>query len=119
MTKGYGFSVAELSMMCPSDLEPYYKAHDLELDEKDTYVYMSAYRYGVDILTYTLDHLFSGNKSKAKLNEQSIRAYIHEQERAQRPLTQNEIIEETKKFFMQRKIDKINFDRMQKLNSRG
>lgn len=99
--------------MCPSDIEPYFKAHDIELDEKDTYTYMSVYKYGVDALFYTLDHILSGNKAKSKINEKSIRQEVHEQEEANRPLTQEEIIEATNEYFRQRKIDKLNFDLMQ------
>lgn len=97
-------------MMCPSDLEPYYKAHDLELDEKDAYVHLASYRYGIDVLLYALDHFMNGKKAKTKVNEQSLRAYVHEQEEQNRPLTQEEIVEATKEYFRQRKIDKMNFD---------
>ena len=97
-------------MMCPADLEPYYKAHDIEMDEKDTYVYMATYRYGIDVLSYTLDHLLNGNKARTKINEQTIRAYVHEKEEAERLLTQEEIVEYTKEYFRQRQIDKLNFD---------
>ena len=100
-------------MMCPTDIEPYYKAHGLELDEKDNYIFLASYRYGVDVLQYTLDHMLHGNKAKSKPNEQSIRQYVHEQEEKNRPLTQEEIIEATKEYFRQRKIDKMNFDLMQ------
>ena len=101
-------------MMCPADLEPYYKAHDLELDEKDTYICLASYRYGIDALNYAIDHILHGNKAKSKINSQSIREYMHEQEQANRPLTQEEIIKYTKEYFRQRQIDKINFDLMQK-----
>lgn len=113
MTKGYGVTVEEICWMCPSDLEPYFKAHEVEMDEKDTYVYLAAYRYGVDVLHYTLDHIFNGKKAKSKITEKSIRQEIHETEEANRPLTEEEIIEETKKYFRQRQIDKLNFDLMQ------
>lgn len=105
--------MAELAQMCPSDLEPYFKAHDLEWDERDTYIYLASYRYGIDILSYTLDNLMNGRKAKSKLQEQSLRAYAHEQEKANRPLTQEEIVEYTKEYFRQRQIDKMNFDLMQ------
>lgn len=113
MTKGYGITVNEICWMCPSDIEPYFKAHDIELDEKDSYVYMSAYKYGVDALFYTLDHILHGKQAKSNLNEKSIRQLIREQEEANRPLTQEEIIEATNEYFRQRKIDKLNFDLMQ------
>lgn len=107
--------------MCPSDLEPYYKAHDLELDEKDTYVFLSAYKYGVEVLFYTLDHILNGSKAHSKLSEQSVRSAIHEKEEAEKPLTQEEIVEYTNEYFRQRKIDKLNFDLAQihKQNSEG
>lgn len=107
--------------MCPADFEPYYKAHDIELDEKDSYIFMAAYRYGIDVLSYTLDHLLNGTKARTKINEQSIRAYVHEKEEAERPLTQEEIIEYTKEYFRQRKIDKLNFDlaQIEKQKSEG
>lgn len=101
-------------MMCPSDFIPYYKANDLEWDIRDNYVFMAAYRYGIDALSYTLDHLLNGNKARTKLNEQTIRAVVHEKEEADRPLTQEEIIRYTEDYFRQRRIDKLNFDLAQK-----
>lgn len=34
-TKGYGFSVEDIDWSSPADMEPYIKAHDEELKEKD------------------------------------------------------------------------------------
>ena len=100
-------------MMCPADMQPYIDAHEIELDEKDMYVYLASCRYGIDVLSYTLDHAFNGNKARSKINEQSIRQLTHEQKEAERPLTQDEIIEATNEYFRQRRIEKLNFDLMQ------
>ena len=89
------------------------KAHNVELDEKDTYVYLAAYRYGVDVLSYTLDHLLSDNKAKAKLNETSIRQQVEEAKEEDKPLTEEEIKAETEKYFRMRRIEKLNFDLQQ------
>lgn len=121
MTKGYGLTVEDLSWSCPSDLQPYFDAHEIELDEKDTYVHVAVYRYGVEALSYTIDHMLNGNKAKTKLNEQSLRAELHEKEKADRPLTQEEIKQYTNEYFRQRRIDKLNFDlaQIQKQKSEG
>ena len=109
--------------MCPTDMQPYIDAHKIEMDEKDAYIYVASYMYGANVLQYTLDRLLNGNKARTKICEQPIRKTMRDEEEANRPLTQEEIIEETKKYFMQRKIDKLNFDLAQmekaKQNSEG
>ena len=100
-------------MMCPADMQPYIDAHEVELDEKDMYVYLASHRYGIEALAYTIDHALNGNKAKSKISDTSIREEAKAKQEAERPLTQEEIIEETKKYFRQRRIDKMNFDLMQ------
>lgn len=36
VTKGYGFTVHDIDWSCPADLEPYAKAHNKEIKERDT-----------------------------------------------------------------------------------
>lgn len=100
----------DIAWSCPSELDPYITAHGLELDEIDAYVHIASYRYGVEALNYAVDHILNGNKAKTKVNEQSIRGAVREQEESQKPLSQEEIVEATKLYFRQRKIDKMNFD---------
>lgn len=105
--------------MCPTDMQPYIKAHELEQDEKDTYVHVAAYRYGVDVLTYSLDHILNGNKAKSTINEQSIRQQLHEKQEEDKPLTEEDIKRETELYFRQRRIEKLNFDLAQIQKSEG
>lgn len=105
--------------MCPSDMQPYIKAHELELDEKDAYVHVSSWRYGVEVLSYTLDHLLNGSSAKSTVNEQSIRQQIHEKQEEDKPLTEEDIQRETELYFRQRRIDKLNFDLAQIQKSKG
>lgn len=105
--------------MCPTDMQPYIKAHEVELDEKDAYIHVASYRYGVEVLTFALDHMLNGNKAKSQINEQSIRQQIHEEHEEDKPLTQEEIQRATEEYFRQRRIDKLNFDLAQIQNSKG
>ncbi len=110
MTKGYNITVPEICEMCPAEMQPYIDAHNIELDERDGYVYAATFRYGVNMLQYTLDHILNGNKARSEIDKETIRQTMKEQEEANKPLTQEEIIAETKAYFRQRKIDKLNFD---------
>lgn len=96
--------------MCPTDMQPYIDAHEVEMDEKDFYIHSASAVYGTDVIGYTLDHILNGNKAKSKVEKLSIRQKIQEQKEKNRPLTQDEIVEATKEYFRRRKIDKMNFD---------
>lgn len=39
-TKGYGLSINDIDWSCPADMEPYLKAHEKELKEKDYLAWM-------------------------------------------------------------------------------
>lgn len=72
VTKGYGLTVNDIDQSCPSDLEPYAKAHDKELEEQDYMQHMWWGNYGISALKTTLEHLFAGRKAKSKYIEKPI-----------------------------------------------
>ena len=65
MTKGYGFSVDDIDWSCPADLEPYAKAHKLQLQEQDGQLYMMGI-YALSAASTAIEHNFAGKKSKSE-----------------------------------------------------
>ena len=65
VTKGYGLSIQDIDNSCPADLEPYAKAHNLEVKENDMFSHLWWGRYGISALTVAIDHCFS-KKAKSE-----------------------------------------------------
>lgn len=64
VTKGYGFTVNDIDMSCPADLEPYAKAYNLEQQERDALVYAQVGEYIIPAVTMAVR---SGAWGKGKL----------------------------------------------------
>lgn len=63
ITKGYGISIKEIDMSCPSDLEPYAKAHKMQLQEQDRMLHMMG-MYVLSATSVAIEHNFAGKKVK-------------------------------------------------------
>lgn len=72
MTKGYGFSVEDIDMSCPADLEPYSKAYMLEQKEADSNMWAWWGTYGLSATLTAIDRALNGNKARAKYIEKSL-----------------------------------------------
>lgn len=66
VTKGYGLTVSDIDGSCPSDLEPYAKAHKLEVMENDQMIHAICGNYIMSAVSVAIDHCFSGEKAKSK-----------------------------------------------------
>lgn len=66
ITKGYGFTVDDIDWSCPADLEPYAKAHNIELKEKDNMMYAWYGEYALSACYVAIDRALHGKKSKAE-----------------------------------------------------
>lgn len=71
-TKGYGFSVEDIDMSCPADLEPYSKAYMLAQKEADSNMWAWWGTYGLSATLTAIDRALNGNKARAKYIEKSL-----------------------------------------------
>lgn len=67
VTKGYGFTVEDIDWSCPADLEPYAKAHKLEMKEMDAQLYDMGI-YAMSAVAVAIERNFS-KKPKGKYIE--------------------------------------------------
>ena len=72
MTKGYGFSVNDIDWSSPADLEPYAKAHKLELQENDSIAYAICGNYVLSAISVAIDHCVHGKKAKSEYIKESL-----------------------------------------------
>ncbi len=82
MTKGYGLSVHDIDWSCPTDLEPYAKAHKLEIAEKDELMHVSGL-YDKSAFETVMSHFgagLAGKRSRAKYLEKPITQMVQDQE---------------------------------------
>ena len=107
VTKGYGFSLHDIDWSCPSDLEPYSKAHALERKEKDMLVHAWFGSYGINSLCVALDKMLNGKKSTSEYIKEPIITKIEEENK---PLTQDEIERQREIYVERLKVRKANFD---------
>lgn len=72
MTKGYGFSIADIDSSCPSDLEPYEKAYKQEREEDDLLQHSWWGSYGLSAVSVAVEHCLAGRKAKLKYIEKPV-----------------------------------------------
>lgn len=77
VTKGYGFTVNDIDQSCPTDLEPYEKAHKKELVEQDNLQYLWWGKYGLSSLGVAIEHCLAGKKAKSKYVDKTIFSEIN------------------------------------------
>ena len=70
-TKGYGLSVDDIDWSSPADMEPYIKAHDAEIKEKDYLSWMSN-QYTMHAVSVAVDRCLAGRKARLKYIEEPI-----------------------------------------------
>lgn len=69
VTKGYGFTVDDIDWSCPADLEPYSKAHNLELKEMDSYMHKAIGNYGISAMACAIELNFAKNPKGVYLDK--------------------------------------------------
>jgi len=91
VTKGYGFTVDDIDWSCPTDLEPYAKAHNLELMERDA-------QYTEIAFSVVMAHFGAGLAGKDSHAEYIEKPFM-QMDDPNRELTEEEIQIEVDRFF--------------------
>lgn len=87
-TKGYGLSVDDIDWSCPTDMEPYLRAHKEELKEKDYLAWLSN-QYTLSAVSVAVERCLDGKKAKSEYIKEPILPKVFENE----GLTEQEIQE--------------------------
>lgn len=106
MTKGYGITAEDINWSCPADLEPYSKAHDLELKNMDAYIYSVCGMYVMSAVSVSVEHCLAGKKAKSKYIDTTITKEVEKN----KPLTEDEIQKMRDAFVLKMEMMKANFD---------
>lgn len=96
VTKGYGFTVEDIDWSCPADLEPYAKAHNLELTERDAQMYNMG-KYVEIAFSVVMAHFGAGLAGKDSKAEYIEKPFM-QMEDANGELTEEEKQIEIKRF---------------------
>ena len=64
--------VTDLQWSSPSDLEPYGKAHKLEITEKDSIFHVVCGSYVLSAVSVAIEHCLSGQKAKSEYIKEPI-----------------------------------------------
>lgn len=59
----------DIDQSCPADLEPYEKAHNKEIEEKDLLQHLWWQEYGISAFIYAIDHTFAKNPKSEFVKE--------------------------------------------------
>lgn len=108
-TKGYGLSVEDIDWSCPSDMEPYLKAHEEKLKEKDFLAWLFN-QYTLSAVSVAVEHCLAGKKARSKYIEKPIMQEITEKQIENKPLTEEEKKKQTEQLFMKLRIMGANFN---------
>jgi type IV pilus biogenesis protein CpaD/CtpE len=106
VTKGYGLTAHDINWSCPADLEPYSKAHMLEMKEKDTYIHAACGSYILSAVATAVEHNLAGRKAKSKYTQETIMGQIEKN----KPLTEDEKQRQIDAFVQKMNTMKANFD---------
>lgn len=79
-TKGYGFTVHDIDWSCPSDLEPYAKAHKREVIVQDTLMHAWWGAYGLSAVSVAVEHCLAGKKAVSEYTKNPIMRDLEERE---------------------------------------
>lgn len=96
VTKGYGFTVGDIDWSCPADLEPYAKAHNLELMEHDAQMH-SMGKYNEIAFSVVMAHFGAGLAGKDSHAEYIEKPFM-QMDDPNRELTEEEKQIEIKRF---------------------
>lgn len=109
VTKGYGFSVEDIDWSCPADLEPYAKAHKLEVMENDSIAHAVCGSYVLSAVSVAVEHCLAGRKARSEYIKEPIMSKAFEND----GLTEEQVTEKeikkailTEQRFMARAINR-------------
>lgn len=86
VTKGYGLTIDDIDWSCPTDLEPYAKAHDMEIREKDSMMHeMGLYnKLAFEVVMAHFSAQLAGKRSKEKYIDKPIMQMVEEEQYRQK-----------------------------------
>ena len=91
---------------CPKELEPYNKAHKMNIVEQDNLQHMWWGNYGVSALIVAIDRCFSGKKSKTEYIKDPILSQTFKDD----GLTEEEIQKQRELFVAKLQVMQTNFE---------
>ena len=91
---------------CPKELEPYDKAHKINIEEQDYLQHMWWGNYGLSALIVAIDRCFGGKKSKAEYIKEPILSKSLEKD----GLTEEEIQKQRELFVAKLQVMQTNFE---------
>lgn len=112
VTRGYGFTVDDIDWSCPADLEPYAKAHKMEVVENDSIIHTVCGSYVLSAVSVAVEHCLAGRKAKSKYIDKPIMQEIEQKQdhKSNVPLTEEEKKKQTEQLFMKLRIMGANFN---------
>lgn len=97
-------SVEDIDWSCPADMEPYLKAHEEELKEKDYFAWLSN-QYTLSAVSVAVEHCLAGRKAHSEY----IKEPILKTAEKNKPLTEDEKQKEVDLFFARENARRINW----------
>lgn len=107
VTKGYGLTIDDIDWSCPAELEPYAKAHNLNLEEQDTLSWELGIYFNSAIRS-ALDSMFNGRDAKIEYMKEPIFSHIGEE---RKELSEEKKDRQVDLFFKQQNAMRINWKR--------
>lgn len=106
VTKGYGFTPEMIDWSSPADMNPYIKAHNAELKEKDYLAWLSN-QYTLSAVLVAVEHNLYGRKSKSNYIKKPL---LQELEEKNKPISENELQKQRELFVAKLQVLKTNFE---------
>ena len=91
---------------CPKELEPYNKAHKMNIVEQDNLQHMWWGNYGISALRFAIDHCLNGKKANTKYLKEPILKQKFEND----GLTEEEIQKQRELFVAKLQVMQTNFE---------
>lgn len=100
-------TVHDIDWSCPSDLEPYARAHELELQENDRMMHAMCGNYILSAVSVAIEHCLAGRKAKSKYINKPILEHMKEQ---RKELSEEELQRQRELFVAKLEVMKANFE---------
>lgn len=92
---------------CPKELEPYDKAHEKKIRERDYWQHAWWGNYGISALTFSIEHCLAGRKARTKYADKPI---FQEIEKRNAPISEEELQRQRELFVAKLEVMKTNFE---------
>lgn len=106
VTKPYGFTVEQINMSCPEDLQPYVDAYVYEeklIDQRNWF----SWQYGLSAVSVAVEHNLAGRKARSKYIDKPLMQEIEERNGK---FSESELKRQREAFMMGLKTMQANFE---------